>query len=82
MAVFLALVQALPAFFQSLPYLCQIALKMITVMEKLVEYSKKRDLLKMFDDIEGGIDKLDGAKTPDEKKAAARDMVNIIGKLG
>lgn len=81
MVAFLAVIQALPAFFQALPHLCEVVLKLINLLEKFIAYSKKKEFLKLLDDIEGTIDKLDEAKTPEQKRDAARAMAELIRKL-
>lgn len=82
MTAFVAFLSAIPAFIQSLPYLFQVALKVMTLVEKFISWSQKREFNQFLTDCEATIDKLESAKTPEEKRNAARDLVGIIRKLG
>lgn len=79
MVAFLA---ALPAFIQSLPYLFQVALKVMNLLEKFILWTEKREFNAWLSECEKVIDTLDSAKTPEEKRSAARGMVDLIRKLG
>lgn len=81
MVAFLALLQALPAFIQSLPYLFQLMLKLMGVIDSFVAWSKQNNLNAWIDDLEKTIDDLNKADTPEKKRGAARGMVDIIRKL-
>jgi len=78
MVAFLA---ALPAFIQALPYIFQVALKMMTLLEKFILWSEKREFNNWLSECERTIDKLDQAQTPEQKREAARSMVDLIRKL-
>lgn len=82
MPVFFAFLAALPAFIQSLPYLFQVALKVMTLLEKLIQWGEKQQLNQWLSDVEKTIDQLESAKTPQEKRAAARSISELIRKLG
>lgn len=82
MPAFLALLAALPAFIQALPYIFQVMLKVMTLLEKFILWAEKREFNGWLDDVEKTIDKLDGAQTPEQKREAARSMVELIRKLG
>lgn len=73
---------ALPAFIQAIPYLLQIAVKMMNVTQQFVSWAQKNELDKWFDNVEVKIDQLDKAKTPDEKRTAAKDLSDIMRSLG
>lgn len=75
MPVFLSLLAALPEFLKALPALIQLLLKFMLLVEKL-------GTSKWLADCEATIDKLDTAKTPEQKRDAARGMVDLIRKLG
>lgn len=79
MAAFLA---ALPAFIQALPYLLQLMVKFMSLAEKLVAWAKKNELSKWMENVENKIDLLEKAKTPDEKREAARGLSDILRSLG
>lgn len=81
MASFLAFLQALPAFIASLPYLFQVLLKVMNLIEKFVLWADQKGLNLWLEDLEGTIDQLDKAKTPEEKRTAAKDLASIIRKL-
>ncbi len=81
MASFLAFLQALPAFIASLPYLFQVLLKLISLLEKFVLWAEQKGLNAWLSDLEGTIDKIDQAKTPEEKRSAAKDLALILRKL-
>jgi hypothetical protein len=82
MAAFLALLTALPAFIQALPYIFQVTLKIMTLFEKLIDWTQRRDFNNWLSECEKTIDKLDQAQTAEEKRAAARGIVDLIRKLG
>ena len=82
MPVFLAFLGAIPAFIQSLPYLFQVALKVMTLVEKMIEWSMRQDFNNWLNDVEVTIDKLDAAKTPEQKREAAKSIVDLVRKLG
>jgi hypothetical protein len=81
MIAFVAFLQALPAFIQSLPYLFRVALKVMNLLEKLILWTEKREFNAWLSECEKVIDQLDTAKTPEERRSAARGMVDIIRKL-
>jgi hypothetical protein len=78
----LLLLAALPAFLLALPRLCEVLLRLISICERLISWSKEKALLQWIDDLEATLDKLDKAQTPEEKRTAARGMVDLIRKLG
>lgn len=81
MNAFIALIQALPSFFQALPYLCQVALKAIQVVERLEKWVKENKIEDRIRDIESATDQLEKAKTPDEKWDSAGKFVDIIRRI-
>lgn len=76
-----AIVTALPAFMAALPYLCQVLLKLMEVGQKLSAWSKEKDFLARLNEIEATIDLQLEAKTSEQKKEAARSMVDLIRSL-
>jgi hypothetical protein len=81
MAAFLAVLAALPAFIQALPYIFQVTLKIMTLTEKFIQWSQKQEFNKFLSDCEATIDKLSAAKTPEEKQDAAKSMVDLLRTL-
>lgn len=81
MPAFLGLLAAIPALIQSLPYLFQVALKIINLLEKLIAWTQKREFNNWLSECEATIDKLDQAKTPEERRSAAKSLVDLIRKL-
>lgn len=79
MVAFLA---ALPAFIQALPYIFQVAVKVMTLVEKFVLWAEKREFNQWLTECEKTIDQLENAKTPEQKREAARSMVDLIRTLG
>lgn len=82
MEAFLALLAALPAFIQALPYMFQVALKVILVIEKFMNWAAKNNFNQWLNEVEVTIDKLQNAKTSEEKAAAAHSIGDLIRKLG
>lgn len=78
MAAFLA---ALPAFIAALPAMMQLALKLMVILEKLVRWAEKNDLEKWLEQVEGAIDDLEKAATPEAKLASARALSGIMRGL-
>jgi hypothetical protein len=78
MVAFLA---ALPAFIAALPYIFQLLVKIMALMERFSVWAKEQKFEAWLNEIEDTIDKLEKAKTPEEKRSAARDIVGIIRKL-
>jgi hypothetical protein len=81
MVAFIAVLQALPQFIASLPYLFQIILKAMTLFERFITWTKTNQIERWINDLEHTIDKLEGAETPEQKRDAARSMVDLIRKL-
>lgn len=81
MATLFALIQALPAFIQSLPYLFQIMLKIMVVTEKFAAWAKEMNLSGWLDDLEGTMDDLIKAETPKDKIGVGRDLIDIIRRI-
>jgi hypothetical protein len=81
MASFFAILQALPAFIQSLPYLFQLLLKIMGIMESFTAWAKQNKLDDWLDDLEVSIDKLAKAETPKDKISVGRDFIDIIRRL-
>ncbi len=75
MAAFFA---ALPAFIAALPDMMRIAVKMMTLMEKIVRMMEKNGTLKWMEEVEGAIDELERANTPDAKISAARRISGLM----
>ncbi len=78
MAAFLA---ALPAFIAALPAMMQLMVKFMTIMEKLVLWAEKNNIEKWLEEVEGAIDALEVANTPEQKLAAARNISGIMRGL-
>lgn len=78
----IALLAALPAFLASLPYLLQVMLKLMNLVEAFVGWAQEKELHVWLSDVEGHIDLLRKAKTPDEKDKAASGIADLIRKLG
>jgi hypothetical protein len=70
-----AFLAAIPAFLKALPELIRVLLKFMLFVEKI-------GTSKWLADCEATIDQLDSAKTPEQKREAARSMVDLIRKLG
>jgi hypothetical protein len=81
MPAFLALLAALPAFIQSLPYLFQVALKLMVLVEKFITWAERREFNQWLSDCEKTLDQLSSAKTPEEKQDAAKATIDLIRKL-
>lgn len=77
-----AFIAALPTFIASLPALFQLAVKFMTLTEKVLAWANRNDLHNWFNEVEGAIDGLDNAKTSEDKRKAASHLSGIIRKLG
>ena len=79
MAAFLA---ALPAFIVALPYIFQLATQIMGLVTRFVAWAKSIDAKKWISELEDTMDLLEKAKTPDEKRDAARRAGDILRSLG
>jgi biopolymer transport protein ExbB/TolQ len=78
MVAFLA---ALPSFIAALPYIFQVLVKIMALIERFSAWAKEQNFEAWLNDIEDTIDRLEKAKTPTEKREAARSVVDIIRRL-
>lgn len=69
------------SFLQSLPYLFQIILKFMIVVEKFVTWAKDKNLSGWIDELEGTIDELTQADTPEKKRNSAGKIGDLIRRL-
>lgn len=67
----IAILEALPALMQTIP-------KVVSLIERYLNWANANDLNKWIDALEAGIDQLETAQTPEEKSAAARALVDSI----
>lgn len=81
MVALTAFLTALPAFLASLPYLFQLLVKVMTLVERLIAWSQQNKLNDWLNDVEKTIDQLEQAKTPEQKRSAAKGMVDLIRTL-
>lgn len=78
MAAFIA---ALPAFIAVLPSLLTLAVRLMTLAGKIAEAVEKNNLHAWLDKVEGSIDGLEKADTPEKKLASARELSRIMRGL-
>lgn len=52
------------------------------LVEKIVAWAEKNEFHKWMEDLELKIDTLEKAKTPDEKRAAASGISDVLKSLG
>lgn len=65
------ILEALPAFMQSVP-------RVLTLIERYLNWAKANDQNKWLDGLEGGMDKLEKAQTAQDKIDAARALDDSI----
>lgn len=71
----MAWLSAVLGFFEALP-------KIIGLCERLVGVMKDKQVQAWMSDLENTIDKTEKAKTIEEKRDAAKSIVNIIRRIG
>lgn len=78
----IAFLAALPEFITALPYIFQLAVQLMGIVESFVAWAKENNAKQWISELEDTMDLLRKAKTPDEKKAAAGRLGDILRSLG
>lgn len=66
-----AILESLPALMQAIP-------RVLSLIERYLAFVNQHDLNQWLDEIEGGVNQLEKAQTPDEKLAAAHTLIGAI----
>lgn len=67
---------------QALPALIELLNRLGLLVDRMVKYSNQNNLNGWIDSLEKAVDKLEQAKSSEEKLGAAQDLVGIIRGLG
>lgn len=70
-ALIVAIVEALPALMQAVP-------RILSLIERYLNWTNSKDLNQWLDELEAGVNKLESAETPQDKIDAARTLLDAI----
>jgi hypothetical protein len=77
----IAFLRALPALITALPILIEQFIRLMALLERFAQWASKNNLNAFLSEVEGAVDQLEKARTPDEKLNAARSIGSLIRKL-
>lgn len=78
----IAFLAALPSFVAALPFMLQLAVQVMGLVESFVTWAKENNAKQWISELEDTMNLLRKAKTPDDKKAAAGKIGDIFRSLG
>jgi hypothetical protein len=78
MVAFLAV---LPSFLATLPKILELLTQSMMLLQRFATYAQDRNLDVWFSEVENAIDQLEKAKSSEDKKLVARNLVNLVGRL-